>query len=144
MALVPQALLQRVSDDALIPNVATVGDACIDVYLDAAAPISAVGGNAVNVAVGLTQHPVQPALFGAVGSDANGDRIRAQLRSANIAVEGVRIVDGPTWVAYITRDRGIATVAFEEPGAVGLYQPLPEEFDALTDFDHVHLVNLAD
>jgi fructoselysine 6-kinase len=140
----PRLPLQDVSGDA-ISSIAVAGDACIDVYLDPPTPFSAVGGNGVNVAVGLAGRSVRSAFFGVVGDDANGDRIRAQLRSTNVAVSGVRTVGGPSWVAYIARsERGTATVAFEEPGGVGLYRPLSEELDALTAFDHVHLVNLAD
>jgi fructoselysine 6-kinase len=38
----------------------------------------------------------------------------------------------------------VAAVEFEEPGAVSLHRPLPEELDAFAAFKHVHLVNLAD
>jgi fructoselysine 6-kinase len=125
--------------------VAVVGDACIDVYVDTDQSRSAVGGNAVNVAVDLARHGVNSEFVGVVGDDAHGDRICRALREAGVGVEGVRRLHGPSWVSHITRDeRGVAVVETEEPGVAGPYLPLDAELDSLVGFDHVHLVNLAD
>ena len=126
-------------------GIAVAGDACIDVYAAPEGSRSAVGGNALNVAVNLARLGVRSAFFGVIGDDRNGDRIFAALREMGIGASGVRTARGSSWVAFISRDeRGFALVDAEEPGVGGAYAPTREELDSLARFDHVHLANLGD
>jgi fructoselysine 6-kinase len=126
-------------------GVAVVGDACVDVYLDTAIALSAVGGNALNVSVNLTLQGIRSELFAVLGDDRHGERIRAALRNLGVGVGGVQDLPGPSWVSYIARDhRGTAALRSEEPGVAGPYAPSAEEIAAFARFEHVHLVNLAD
>ena len=59
-------------------DVATVGDNCIDRYLPPVG-VSTVGGNAVNVAVHIRRRGHRVVYLGAVGDDANGERLLACL-----------------------------------------------------------------
>lgn len=124
-------------------RVAVVGDNCIDVYIDGS-PRSAVGGNSLNVAVGLTRQGVQTAYIGEVGDDADGRRVLAAAIEAGVGVERVHVVQGATWTAFIKLAAGgAAYVDHEDPGACGPYVARMDELDFLAGFDHVHMANLA-
>ena len=123
-------------------RVAVVGDNCIDVYVDGS-PRSAVGGNALNVAVGLTRQEVQTEYVGEVGNDADGRRVLAAATEAGVGVERVHVVQGATWTAFIRlAPGGAAYVDHEDPGACGPYVARMDEVDFLAGFDHVHMANL--
>lgn len=123
-------------------RIASVGDNCIDVYGPDA---SAVGGNALNVAVGLVRPGVLASYVGEVGSDAAGRRVMTAASAMGLDVNRVHVVEGSTWVAYITvGDDGVARLASEDPGACGPYVLHEDELDFLAAFDHVHMANLAD
>lgn len=127
---------------ATLVRVASVGDNCIDVY---GPGVSAVGGNALNVAVGLIRPGVRASYVGEVGSDDAGRRVLTAASTIGIDVERVHVVEGSTWVAHITvGDDGVARLAWEEPGACGPYVVREDELDFLTALDHVHMANLAD
>jgi len=132
-----------VEEHCLPPRrVAVVGDNCIDVYVDGS-PRSAVGGNALNVAVGLTRQEVQTAYVGEVGNDADGRRVLAAASEAGVGVERVHVVQGATWTAFIRLSPGgAAYVDHEDPGACGPYAARMDELDFLAGFDHVHMANL--
>ncbi len=60
------------------------------------------GGKGANQAVAAARlgYPVE--LIGKLGSDLFGDRLRAQLESAGVGMNGVETVEGPSGVAAIT------------------------------------------
>jgi fructoselysine 6-kinase len=126
-------------------DIATVGDNCIDRYLP---PIgrSAVGGNAVNVAVHLAQMGHRVGYFGAVGEDAPGLRIVRCLQAKGIDVGHLRVVAGQeTAYTDIGVDAaGDRIMLFEAFGACREYRPSPGECDLLRAMRHVHLGWLAD
>lgn len=125
-------------------RVACVGDNCIDVYLGPDAR-SAVGGNALNVAIGVAQAGLGSEYIGEVGDDDEGRRVLAAAGGAGVEVGRVHVVPGPTWVSYITiGDGGAARVEQEDPGACGPYAHRVGEVALLATFDHVHMANLAD
>lgn len=122
---------------------AVVGDNCIDVYL-APASLFAVGGNALNVAVGLARHGRATAYLGEVGDDEYGRRVLQAAGSVGMQVGRVRVVHGRTWVAEIAvGPTGVARVVREDRGACSPYSPTGEELDVLAGFRHVHMANLA-
>lgn len=123
-------------------RVAVVGDNCIDVY-QAGSTRSAVGGNALNVAVGLARHGIPTEYIGEVGDDDYGRRVLAAAKGAGVRVDRVHVVGGSTWTAFIAVDEdGTAKVQSEDPGACGPYTLWDDEVDLLAGFDHVHMANL--
>jgi fructoselysine 6-kinase len=123
---------------------AVVGDACIDTYEDRAGASSAVGGNALNVAVNLREHGVHSALFCVVGDDRHGDCITAALDEKGVDSRGVRRAKGASWVTFVRRgDDGTVRVQSEDAGVATAYAPTAEDLDLLARFDHVHVAGLV-
>lgn len=125
-------------------RVISIGDSCIDVY-DGWPSKSAVGGNALNVAINLANLGFESEYIGVVGDDAEGVRVRKALAAARVRGDHVHVVPGRTWVVQIAlRAGGVAIVEREDVGGTGPYTPEPAELDYAVGFDHVHLANLAD
>ena len=125
-------------------RIATMGDNCIDVYVGAPAR-SAVGGNALNVAVALARRGLPAAYVGEVGDDENGRRVLESAAGVGVGMDRVRVIAGATWMAYIVVGQGgVARVDHEEPGACGPYAPTAQDIEFLAGFDHVHMANLSD
>ena len=122
---------------------ATVGDNCIDRYLPLGQ--AAVGGNAVNVAVQLALMGESCAYFGAVGDDDGGRWTREVLALNGVGLDHLRMLDAPTAYTDIDVDAaGERFIAFEEFGATARYQPGPQDIQALTRMDHIHIGWLRD
>ena len=83
-----------------VKPVAAMGDNCIDRYLP---PLDRefVGGNAVNVAVGLRDLGHDVAYAGAVGDDEAGRSVVAALRARGIHVDHVQTIAGSTGVTTV-------------------------------------------
>lgn len=122
-------------------GIATVGDNCVDVY--SALSKSAVGGNALNVAVHLAREGIPVEYFGVVGDDANGRRVLRALDHNGIPAHCVRVRGGHTAVTELTLEpTGERTVLAEDFGVCADYVPDDEDLAALTAFRYVHCVNL--
>ena len=120
-------------------DVATVGDNCIDLYLPPAG-VSTVGGNAVNVAVHLRRRGHRVAYLGAVGNDANGERLLACLDENGVETGHVRVRPGQTAVTEIASDpTGDRVPVSEDFGVCRGYRPVPAEVERLRSRRHVHL-----
>lgn len=121
-------------------EVAAVGDNCIDKYLP---PVgySAVGGNAVNVAIHLQRAGLRAAYFGAVGDDADGRRMQELLASNGLDISAMQTVPGGV-TAYT--DIEVSAVGerrflFEEFGVCRGYRPTADETARLRTLRHVHI-----
>jgi len=124
-------------------EIATVGDNCIDRYL----PLrqSAVGGNAVNVAVQLRRLGREVGYFGAVGDDADGRRVLACLEARGVDTGRVLVRPGRTAVTDLDIDAaGDRIIAFEDFGACAGYRPPEADRARLRRMRHVHLGWLDD
>lgn len=120
-------------------EVATVGDNCIDRFMPPVG-LSAVGGNAVNVAVHLRKHGLKTAYFGAVGPDADGARMLDCFRENGLVVDHVQVRDGITAYTNIEFDEGGDRIfAFEEFGVCRGYRPSEEDAQLLLRMRHVHI-----
>jgi fructoselysine 6-kinase len=125
-------------------DVATVGDNCIDRYQPPIG-LSAVGGNALNVAVHLRRLGHSVGYFGRVGTDEHGKRVLATLAENGVATQHVRIGAGPTAYTDIGADpSGDRIMVFEEFGACRGYRPDDKEVAALRSMRHVHIGWLDD
>ena len=126
------------------PEIATVGDNCIDRY---GPPIglSTVGGNALNVAVQLRRAGLRAAYFGAVGRDPDGQRTIDRLVENAVDVASLRVLAGITAFTELTSDAsGDRIIGLEDFGVCQGYRPSEADFDRLRSMRHVHLGWLDD
>jgi fructoselysine 6-kinase len=126
-----------------VKPVATMGDNCLDHYLP---PLDRefVGGNALNVAVGLRDHGHEVAYAGAVGSDRAGDAVLAAARGRGIDTGHVRVGPGATGVTTIRlTDDGDRVFESEVLGESGAYRPDPATLAGLAPRAWVHGAGLA-
>lgn len=124
-------------------EVATVGDNCIDRYLPVGQ--SAVGGNAVNVAVHLSGLDRRVGYFGAVGDDEDGRRVLDCLAARGVDTGPVLVRPGRTAVTDLDIDpTGDRVIAFEDFGACAGYRPPEADRARLRCMRHVHLGWLDD
>ncbi|MEE2036583.1 ribokinase [Nocardiopsis sp. CT-R113] len=77
------------------------------------------GGKGANQAVAAARAGADVAFLGAVGGDAFGDELRANLTAAGIAVSGLRTVPGVSGVAHIVVDGKGGNSIIVVPGANG-------------------------
>jgi fructoselysine 6-kinase len=125
-------------------RLAVVGDNCVDRFR---APFarSLIGGNAINVAVQLAMLGHESHYFGAVGRDADGERIRDLLAEKGVRVDHLHMREGSTAFTEIdVTASGERIFAFEEFGVCRGYQPTDDDLLALSTMDHVHIGWIAD
>jgi fructoselysine 6-kinase len=133
-----------IEDSRLQPEVATIGDNCIDRY-GPPISLSTVGGNALNVAVQLRRAGLHSAYFGAVGQDRDGQRTIEALVENQVDVGGLSVLAGITAFTELTSDAsGDRIMGLEEFGVCRGYRPSDADFDRLTLMRHVHLGWLDD
>jgi fructoselysine 6-kinase len=103
--------------------VAAIGDNTIDLYAGRHS-YSFVGGNALNVAVGVLRLGRPVRYFGAVGRDDAGQRIRDALARLGIDVAGLVSMAGRTSISRIRVDEsGDRHFEFEDFGVCADYTP---------------------
>jgi fructoselysine 6-kinase len=121
-------------------NIATVGDNCIDRFLP---PVgrSAVGGNALNVAVQFARRGYRVGYFGAVGEDQDGRRVRDCLAQNGVDLAGLqRLTHAPTaYTDIATASDGERSILREELGACRGYRPSVADYERLVRKRHVHI-----
>jgi fructoselysine 6-kinase len=114
-----------------------VGENCIDVYLPPIG-LSAVGGNAVNVAVDWARAGLAAGYVGAVGPDADGRRIADALRHEGAEAD-MAVLDGATAVSHIAVDeRGERELVFEDFGVGEDFVPDAVSLARLASSSWVH------
>jgi fructoselysine 6-kinase len=124
--------------------VASVGDNCVDRYLGVAT-LELAGGNALNVAAGLSAAGLQSYYLGAVGEDANAELILDGARRANVVTSRIKRLPAPTGVTVVRlRDDGDRVFVEERHGASAGYEPDPGDIAFMRACDWVHCVNLTD
>jgi fructoselysine 6-kinase len=122
---------------------ATVGDNCVDRYVGTERSPT-VGGNALNVAVGLVNAGYPAAYLGAVGDDADGRLIVATARAVGVDVGGVQVLSAPTGVTTVEPLPDGERVFLEERyGASELYRLDEPGFRYLRDRTWIHGANLS-
>jgi fructoselysine 6-kinase len=125
-------------------QLAAVGDNCIDRYVRSTRPAT-VGGNALNVAVGLAGAGYPTAYLGAVGDDPDGRLIVETARAAGVDVSEVRVLPAPTGVTTVEVRPGGERVFLDEAyGASELYRIDEQALGFLSGRAWVHAVNLTD
>jgi fructoselysine 6-kinase len=124
-------------------TVAVVGDNTIDRYVGSA-DRDYVGGNAVNVAVQLAERGFDARYFGAVGPDREGRRIRDELVSRGVNVDGLVTAQGATAMTVIRVDAsGDRHIEEERYGVSADYHPTDAEISSIAESDWVQIGMLA-
>jgi fructoselysine 6-kinase len=124
--------------------VASVGDNCVDQYLGVAT-LELAGGNALNVAAGLSAAGLHSYYLGAVGEDANAELILEGARRANVVTTRIKRSPAPTGVTLVRlRDDGDRVFVAERHGASAGYKPGPGDIAFMRGCNWVHCVNLTD
>jgi len=119
---------------------AAVGDAFVDRYRPPVG-LSLVGGNALNVAVHLARLGREVAFFGAVGDDAQGERIRRTLAGFGIDTHHLLTTTGRTASTDVGVDAaGERSFLHEDYGVAARYRP---DAAALSDLRRMAVVHLG-
>ncbi len=119
------------------PALVAVGDNCLDVYLSRGE--LTVGGNALNVAAQWRRAGLPARYFGAVGTDAEGDIVLAEIAAAGLDAADTERRPGETAVTLL-RDRDGDRHFLHESFGVGThYMPSPARYAALAAAGWVHL-----
>jgi fructoselysine 6-kinase len=117
---------------------ATVGDNCIDRYFHLGK--SAVGGNAVNVAVHLAKLGRPCAYFGAVGEDPNARRTRRVLMENNVDISRLQTLPGNTAFTNLDIDAaGERFIKHEDFGVCADYRPTAGDIISMSTRKHIHI-----
>jgi fructoselysine 6-kinase len=123
---------------AFAPEVACVGDNCVDVYADAGG-VERVGGNALNVALELARAGHATAYLGAVGNDARGRVVLEGARGGRVDVSHVIVLEGATGVTIVRHDEGgERRFVSEEYGVAADYRVPPSDEPLLQRARWVH------
>lgn len=123
----------------LAMRAAVVGDNTIDRYLGRS-HAEYVGGNAVNVAVQLSNRGGRIGYFGAIGTDADGATIDRALRLTNLDLDGLVRMDGPSAVTHIRlTETGDRVFEREEFGVTAQYYPTTDAIERIASAPWVHI-----
>jgi len=119
-----------------------MGDNCIDLYLDPF-NVSAVGGQALNVAVTWARSGWNTEYLGAVGDDANGQRILTTLTREGVVNDRVQVLTEHTATTTIeVLANGDRVLVHEDQGACDYFSPTEEDLTHLASFTYIHAANL--
>jgi len=121
----------------LKPNLISVGDNCLDVYLTWGD--MAIGGNALNVAMYWHRLGADSRYFGAVGQDGEGEHILSIIKEGDLEPSDVEILKGSSAVSLIVHEAGERRFLLESLGVGENYFPKPSHYQDLTRCDFVHL-----
>lgn len=103
-----------------------------------------IGGNGSNTAYGLGLLGVPVRLFGMLGRDDFGERVRARLAGAGVDLSGVLPANSPTATTVALVDPGGARCLLHCPGASREAFPDPLDFTSkrIGSCSHFHLANV--
>jgi len=122
--------------------VAAVGDNCIDRYVPTGRD-DTVGGNALNVAVGLVNAGHPTTYLGAVGGDAEGELIVRTAEAVGVDMSGVRVLPAHTGVTTVELlPDGERIFRDESYGASALFRLEDGDLARLRGCVWVHAANL--
>ena len=119
------------------PQLVTIGDNCLDVYLTKAA--LTVGGCALNVAAHWRQSGRPARYFGAVGDDAEAEILLDAIAAAGLAPGDVERRSGQTAVTLLRENDGDRIFLLEDLGVGKDYMPPERLYPTIAAADWVHL-----
>lgn len=114
-----------------------IGDNLVDLYVNEG--LMYPGGNGVNVAVHARRSGADTAFIGVIGTDDEGDIVKASLISEGVHVDRLHQLEGETAFATVYLDSsGNRSFGLSEKG-VSIFHPDEADIAYLADFDVVHL-----
>lgn len=117
-------------------HVATIGDNCLDVYMEQ--DRLTVGGNALNVAVNWSRAGLSARYFGTVGTDDAAAAIRGIVAQTGLDANDIISLPGATGVTLIRLVGNNREFLYEEFG-VGLdWNPGDDTLDQVASYDWIH------
>jgi fructoselysine 6-kinase len=119
------------------PDLVTVGDNCLDVYLTKAA--LTVGGCALNVAAHWRRAGLPARYFGAVGDDAEAAIMLDEIAKAGLSPGDVERRPGQTAVTLLREQEGDRIFLLEDLGVGKDYLPAEDLYRTIVKADWVHL-----
>jgi fructoselysine 6-kinase len=134
--------MNRTGRGKAAPRLASVGDNCLDAFLDK--NLVTVGGNALNVAAHWRRAGWDARYFGAVGDDPEGDLVLAEIAAAGLDPADVERRAGDTAVTLLRGEAGDRRFLHEALGVGERFAPSPERYAAAAAADWVHLGTNAD
>jgi fructoselysine 6-kinase len=120
-----------------MPKLVAVGDNCLDVYLTSS--LLTVGGNALNVAAQWQRNGWPARYFGAVGEDAEGEMVLAELAAVGLSQSDVERRSGNTAVTLLREEFGERNFLLESLGVGENYMPALKHHATIAAADWVHL-----
>ncbi|RWO93687.1 MAG: fructoselysine 6-kinase [Mesorhizobium sp.] len=120
-----------------MPRLVAVGDNCLDVYLTSS--LLTVGGNALNVAAQWQRSGRPARYFGALGEDAEGEMVLAELAAVGLSSNDVERRPGDTAFTLLREEFGERNFLLESFGVGENYMPAPEHYADIAAADWVHL-----
>src|SRR5215207_8200929 len=122
-----------------LPVLGAIGDNTIDQYFGSKNQ-SFVGGNALNVAVQFSNLGHTTRYAGAIGRDADGQRIRHALEANRVITDGLIVLDGVTSISKIrVEPDGERIIEYEDFAVCADYKPDAGELDELARCAFVHI-----
>ncbi len=119
-------------------TLASMGDNCVDRYV-APRTMEWIGGNALNVAVGLARMGHRTAYLGAVGDDPEGRAVMTATRAAGVETGMVETLPGETGITIVELTEAGDRVFLEEHhGVNATYRPDAEALEFLRGCAWVH------
>jgi len=124
---------------------ASIGDNCVDRYV-APVAVERIGGNALNVAVGLRRHGHPVHYMGAIGDDRDGVSVLTALHQTGVQTDRVRVQDGlPTGITMVELTADGERVFLEERhGANDRYEPTDDDLSVLRSCAWVHAAGMRE
>lgn len=118
----------------LVPTVAVIGEALIDVMVGAdGVELRRPGGSPMNVSFGLARMGVPTRLITSIGDDGDGHQIVAHLQSAGVKLDAASVVPGAvtsTASAVVGRD-GSPSYSFDLSWDLPAESRLPAEYGVI-------------
>ena len=116
-------------------RIACIGDNCVDCYDETGERYP--GGNPVNVSVYFQRLGTPSSYIGAVGNDEEGRMIIESLRSKNVDVSHVKVLQGNTAITHVQRINGERVFKDDDPGVTAQLTLEEEDYAFITEHDLV-------
>jgi fructoselysine 6-kinase len=117
-------------------RIATIGDNCVDVYINFAQGFP--GGGPVNFAVQAGRAGAPTAYVGVLGDDVYGDWMLDAMHAENVATKFVQRIPGATALAFVRLVNGDRTFIGSDRGVREQLRVTPEMDAYLREFDLIH------
>lgn len=117
-------------------NVVTIGDNCIDAYINLGE--FHPGGNPVNVSVYMKRIGIDSAYIGVLGNDENGKIIRNSLIDKGVNIEHLKVREGKTAVSIVNLVNGDRVFGDYDEGVLKDFKLTDEDIEFALSSNLIH------